>query len=458
MADLIRVSKVERSEQLIVLSIASTTWKESFHSIDVSFGARDHTLLEKRSGLQPRQASQTSTTSAITSSVPFPSLPSSQPTQTSVHGAGLNLSWNDVQILPPSFPGIANSSLLAASLPPPGMTLKCRNCSLSGNADITHGLLTSSGPVNSSNTTENAIQFFHEGYIELAAYFDAHVEIESIVVPSASLVSYIAPFPDIDILGFTIPFIAEVGVVFRPKLTFGVEIATQLNFTYGFALDIPRNSNVILDVHNSSNSNVTGFQQTRISALPFQAEVDSVNLTIAAAFTPELLLTIGILDNAISANAGAFLDLPKLEATVAQVNHVNETCDPVSPAENIKDYIFDSLTNIVPSIEVDVGVLAEMDEKFSGNKENGVTYTAWNNTWTLPTACYSFDSAQKAYVTPTQTTAPTTTPTAKGPGSNSGPDSNSKSGTSGLRPIEIFPSGVPSFFAVVIFFSVVCLA
>ena len=448
---MIRVSRVERNDLRLVLSTTSTTWKKSFHSIDVSFGARDSGELKRRDKLQPRQASQTSATSTVTSSVQFPSRPSATPTQTSVHQAGLNMSWDDVKILPPSFPGISNSSLLAASLAPPGMTLKCKNCSLSGNADITHGLLKSSEPVDSSNTTENAIQFFQDGYIELAAYFDAHVEIESVVVPSASLASYTAPFPDIDILGFTIPFIAEVGVVFRPQLSFGVQVAAELNFTYGFALDVPQNSNVMLDVHNSSKSNVTGFQQTQITALPFQAEVDSVNLTIAAAFTPQLLLTIGILDNAISASAGAFLDLPKLEATVSKVSHVNETCDPVSPTEDLKDYIFDSLTNIVPSVEVDVGVLAEADEKLGGNKEKGVTYTAWNKTWTLPTACVSFDPIQKAYVTPTSTTTTTATPGVKG----SGP--NSKSGASGLRPSELFPSGVPSFLALVVFFSVLCL-
>ena len=330
-----------------------------------------------------------------------------------------------------------------------------------GNVDITHGLLKNQGPVDSSNTTENAVQFFQHGYVELAAYFDAHIEIEITAVPSVALASYTAPFPDIDVIGFTIPSIAEVGVVFRPQFTFGVEVATELNFTYGFDIHTPRNSSIVLDIHNATRSNITGFQETQIKALPFQAAIDSVNLTVGAAFTPQLLLTIGILDNSVSATAGAFLDLPKVVATVSNVALVNGTCDPVSPTKDMKDYVFDNLTHIVPKVEADAGVFVNVDEKFSGNREEGLTYTAWNKTWTLPTACFSFDAEKKAYVSPTppvtassasSTISTTILPTIHG----SLPGSDSKSGSSGLRPIGLLPSPVPSFFAFVMFFSVLC--
>ncbi len=460
LANLNRTSKVRRDENRLIFSCVTTTWSQSFYSVGVSFEAQDTASLQRRSDIQYTDASQTTVTSVISSSIEIPSLPTVKPTQTSVNEAGLNMSWIDVQILPPKFPGISNSSILAASIPPPGLILNCKNCSLTGNVDITHGLLTAQGPVDSSNKAENAVQFFHHGYIELATYFEAHIELESIAVPSISLASYTAPFPDIDILGFTIPYIAEVGVIFRPRLTFGVEVDTELNFTYGFEINTPRNSSIILDIHNATRSNITGFQETQITALPFQAAVDSVNLTIGAAFTPQLLLTIGILDNSISASAGAFLDLPKISATVSKVNHVNESCDPISPNEDAKDYSFDSLTQIIPKVDADIGVLAKVDEKLSGIKPEGLRYTAWNKTWTLPTACFSFDAGKKAYVVPTPSTTSSstsmmaTTTLAGDPAKV--PGSGSKSESSGFRPIELFPSPVPSFFAFVMFLLVLC--
>lgn len=140
---------------------------------------------------------------------------------------------------------------------------------------------------------------------------------------------------------------------------------------------------------------------TKISAIPFQAEFDSISLTVSTSFTPQLLLGISVFDGLGSAGAGIFFDLPTVKATVSQVAHVDAKCDPIanaSTAGDINDDIFGSLTNIVPEVDFDVGLVAQAELRGGLITLDDVAkLTAAQTAFMLPTACISFDASAKTY-------------------------------------------------------------
>ncbi|MCJ1465236.1 hypothetical protein MMC07_003852 [Pseudocyphellaria aurata] len=254
----------------------------------------------------------------------------------------------------------------------------------------------------SSNDTDNIYQFFRSGFLELRANnLAAHIELESSIQASKSLMLYKVPMPEIGLPGFQIPGIAVVGPIFNPSIQVGFELAAAFDFTYGFDVTVPNNSSIIIDIRNVTNSSITGLPDTKISAIPFQAEFDSISLTASTSFTPELLLGISVFEDLGSAGAGVFFDLPTVKATVSQVAHVDAKCDPIANASttgNISDDIFGSLTNIVPEVDFDVGLVAQAELKaFALTLDDLSKWTAVQTAFTLPTACISFDAGAKTY-------------------------------------------------------------
>ncbi|KAL9129631.1 MAG: hypothetical protein Q9217_001949 [Psora testacea] len=398
-----RVSEAKKMGNSLVLSVTPVTWKNSFHSIDVHFGSRvENNELKSRGHPQKRQAAPSLTASAAAvSSINFPSAPSVSPSNTSVADASVNKQYLDTAILPPKFPGVEPESLQVPFVPQ-GLSVGCKNCTIQGSIDVSHGYFSISN-ANSTSNSSNIVDLLMDGYVELQINnFAAHVELESTIQPSASLFTYVAPFPDIGIPGFSIPGIAVVGPVLRPRVSFGAQISTELDFTYGFNVSIPNNSTIMLNIGDLENSTITGFQHSKVSTLPFQSQLNNINLTLSAAFTPQLLLTISVLDDLGSVSAGAFLDLPSISATVAQVNHVNDKCERVNATGSAKDLLFNSLTHITSSVNADVGVLAEAELRAGDFVINDTAaYTAWSTGYSLPTACFSYDANKSSYATPT---------------------------------------------------------
>lgn len=145
---------------------------------------------------------------------------------------------------------------------------------------------------------------------------------------------------------------------------------------------------------------------TKISAIPFQAEFDSISLTASTSFTPELLLGISVFDGLASVGAGVLFDLPTVKATVSQVAHVDAKCDPIanaSAAGDINDDIFGSLTNIVPEVDFDLELVAQAEFKPFIDDDYEAKWTAVKTAFTLPTACISFDAGAKTFGSATAT-------------------------------------------------------
>ena len=67
-----------------------------------------------------------------------------------------------------------------------------------------------------------------------------------------------------------------------------------------------------------------------------------------------------------------------------------------------------NLTNIVPSVGLSVGVIGELEVGIGGfMKSEAEAFTIASTTFTLPTACLSYDGAQKTFGPPATLTSPT---------------------------------------------------
>jgi hypothetical protein len=106
-ANLFRVSALEirEEEQLLVLSVSRTPWKNAIHSIKVDFGGSAEPFeLRQEHDIQRRQATTSTTTpaSAPTTSIAYPTpTASGNPSQMPNVTENINRQWLDTKILPP---------------------------------------------------------------------------------------------------------------------------------------------------------------------------------------------------------------------------------------------------------------------------------------------------------------------------------------------------------------------
>lgn len=155
-------------------------------------------------------------------------------------------------------------------------------------------------------------------------------------------------------------------------------------------------------------------QSTSLKAPPFQFKAPNISLTLSAGFTPEILIGISLFNGIGTVAAGVIFSLPTITATISQVSNVTSTCEPAhnsssssSPADQ---YIFNSLTHIVPKVDFAIALIAQAEVKPIGLPfiEENAAYTVWNKSAPLPTACFSYRADEKAYGAPTVSARSTT--------------------------------------------------
>ena len=141
-----------------------------------------------------------------------------------------------------------------------------------------------------------------------------------------------------------------------------------------------------------------------MTALPLQASVGDLALTLSAAFTPELLLGISLFSSgAGSAGVGVQLNLPKLDVEIKPVKNADHKCNPLkktSDANTLRGDNFTSLINVIPKVELDLELVAQAEIKagaFSVNDDKAVTVL--RKEFALPTTCLSFDAGRKSLET-----------------------------------------------------------
>ena len=314
----------------------------------------------------------------------------------------------DYPILP------SNSSVLAdieGHVLPPGLNVKCTNCTTAGTIELLSGSFTVGSP--SSNDTESSVHFIEHGYVEVVTNkLFAHIALDSTWQPQTGA-SYTVDLAEIPLQPYSIPDIAVIGPYFNPRLILGVNLSTQLDFKYGFEVSIPDNSTIKAVVGNITQSTVTGFKDTSLKTLPFQASIANVELNLTATLQPEILIGVSFLNGAGNVGFGAFLQLPQLVMSIAQVSNTDNQCQPLGDNALSENHIFDSLnlTHIVPQAEFGAGLIAQGTLGVGGvNAFKGQTsYLPFATTFTAPTACLAFDKKGKSYVPATATASGTAT-------------------------------------------------
>lgn len=284
---------------------------------------------------------------------------------------------------------------------PHGVSVKCKDCTVKGSFKLSEGYFVMDTTSEIANDTQHIIQFFEHGFVKLVAEsFSAHIELETIVEPN-TLKEIQIPLPQIGLPGFQIPGVAAVGPIFNPSIDLSVELSAQLDFIYGFDVTLPANSEIMIDISNVKNSSIVGFQDSTIAALPLQAGVNDISLALSAAFRPELLLGISVLDGHGTAGAGIVLNLPRVDAKISQVANVDHLCNPLNGSNNnLQNDNFTSLTNIVPKAELDLELIAQAEVRAGQfHLDDKAGYTALSKDFALPTACFSYDAAAKTYAT-----------------------------------------------------------
>ncbi|KAF9894531.1 hypothetical protein FE257_006416 [Aspergillus nanangensis] len=356
------------NNQVVMLDKVASTWQEAFPATSVSFSRQRRSTIRKRMHtLTRRQQSPPETTTSESVEAEMPSPTVSFPTPSVTTGVrsdattSLDKHYVDEKLFPPEFPG-------ADMVIPQGVTVSCKNCSLEGDIELTKGSF------NLTGTDFKDIQaFFQHGSVEVMAKdLFAQIELGVDLTLNQPLASLNMSLPAIPLIPFAIPGALVFGPMLEPQFTVSLDYIGEFGFSYGFNLSIPDNAKIEINMAEFANSSMIG-------------------------------------SGFISGGIGAFLNLPKLSLNASQLSDVDERCEPVSnegngregEATSTLDNIFSSLTNLVPSVEVDMGVLADFEVDVPGLDERlAIESVLASTSYPLPTACLQFDSKNKRYSPP----------------------------------------------------------
>ncbi|KAL2009720.1 hypothetical protein VTN00DRAFT_5527 [Thermoascus crustaceus] len=410
----------------------SCEWREAFHSMQVSFSRGRPGVQKREQAFGKRQQDTSSTTSReITGSGPtptisFPSVPLGATVQPSAVIKEINKSFIDKDIFPPQFPG-------ADQIFPQGVTISCKKCTLRGNIEITQSSFNLSGSDDISDIINNTISFFEHGSVEVVSTgLFAHVELGVDISLTQNLPLLPMNLPAIPLSPFEIPGVVVFGPLIQPELEASINLAEAMEFSYGFDLSVPDNSRLKITIPELSNSTSSGFNETKLNTLPLKSTSALVSLITSVTFKPQILLGVKTAAGAVSGGIGGILELPTLSVNITQLSGVDEKCEKPSNAaeeglDSVLDNVFGNLTNIVPTIDLVVGALADFGVDVANFQEGVATQTVLHSTnYALPTACLAFDRDSQSYGTPVKAT--TTTASRTGTGAAAAASTSSKEG------------------------------
>ena len=423
----VRGASSDDEKNAIKLAIDLIGWNNGFHSLQVDFGRdgmqqytpRPHKHLERREGFSSVIQDFAAATSTIpsaslssiqvssttiltpTSDIPFPTpVSTEQPTATSiVQNIGFQLL--NTQVLPPNNSVVADAEGLVI---PPGLSVSCVNCTTAGSLELQSGSFVLGSNNATSNGTDDIIRFIEDGFVSLTATnLFAHIELSTTWLAAQVGHTFTINLATIPLQPYSIPDIAVIGPLFNPRLLIAVDAGVDVSFNYGFEITVPDNSTAIASIGNITASSVSGFENTNVSMLPFQATVGNLALNLSATLQPEILVGFSFL-NGMGGNAGAgvFLELPQLAMEIAPAAGTNEKCEPITNVSLANDVLnlFGNLTHIVPDVELAVGFVAQATLGLHGlvGGEHQTAYTPLATTFALPTACLAFDAHKSTYL------------------------------------------------------------
>ncbi|MCJ1395044.1 hypothetical protein MMC18_007925 [Xylographa bjoerkii] len=434
----VREASYDDESNTIKLSINSIGWSDSFHSLKVDFGrddrqqytSRPHKHLERKalsSVIQDFAAAtstipsaslssiQVSSTTVLTptTNIPFPTPSSTGPSNATSIVQNVGFQLLNTQVLPSNNSVAADAEGLVI---PPGLSVTCVNCTTAGTLELLTGSFVLGGNNATSNGTDDIIRFVEDGYISITATnLFAHVSLSTTWLAAQVGHTFTINLATIPLQPFSIPDIAVVGPLFNPRLLIAVDAGIDASFSYGFEITVPDNSTAVASIGNISTSSISGFQNTNVSMLPFQAAIGNLALNLSVTLQPQVLVGFSFL-NGMGGNAGAgvFLQLPQLAMEIAPAVGTNEKCEPITNVSLAEDIfsLFGNLTHLVPDVELAGGFIAQATLGPHGlvGGVHQTAYTPLATTFALPTACLAFDAHKSTYI-PVSEVATTTTMT-----------------------------------------------
>ena len=303
-------------------------------------------------------------------------------------------------------------------------------------------LISGSFEVANSNSSKfrNDTDLIESGYIAVTANnLFAHVELEAGWAPSVAEKLNVTLF-SIPLTPFTIPGIANIGLQFIAELTFAAELEINATFNAGFEIHVPNNSTLQAAIH-VNDSQATGFEHTKFTTLGFSASEPDIEVKIEASLRASVLAGIFLFNGMGTAGVGGFLDLPKLDLSIKQVEDTDTNCEPTEDGTVLQGLAdqYGPVINIVPDVVLAVGAIAQAKVDIPGYAaladEQVVTPLA--TTFAAPTACLAYNKKKGSFESPTIT--PAATATAVGAGKTSSA-SGSGGQTSGARALAV-PAG-----------------
>ncbi|OJD14161.1 hypothetical protein AJ78_05467 [Emergomyces pasteurianus Ep9510] len=428
---------VKRNRSMIILSKVSSDWKDAFSMMEVSFARKPATqVLERRNvNLKKRQVDQPTPTEHSKPARIYPSVPASATNAPATAQGDIQVKVIDQVIMPPPIPG---SSLFI----PEGVTLSCTNCTVGGNVELSQGTFRLEDPDDPLELAQNVIQYFQHGQVQVdVENLFAHIELSTKLDLAVNALQFSVPLPDVPITPFMIPGIVAFGPIFVPNIEMSLTLKQPIQFDFGFNLSVPNDATFTIDIGNLTNSTTTGFDRTKFSALPYQAQT-STGLEFNLSFRPEILVGVSSLIGVTTGGVGAFFNIPSITVKVDQLDNVDGKCNPLPtssalPGEGDKknriptfEVLVGNFTNIVPTVELNVGVVAELSMNIGARPNKLETeYTIASKEFTLPTACLAFNPEKKSFASPT----PPPPPSGSGGLGDGAGAARPKDGTAGAR-------------------------
>ncbi|EEQ89743.1 GPI anchored protein [Blastomyces dermatitidis ER-3] len=419
-----------RDRKIIILSKMSSSWKDAFSMVEVSFARRSSAqVLERRNiNLKKRQVDPpTETAQPSSTKRDFPVVPPAATSAPAESKEDIEVKVIDQVIMPPEFPG---SSLFI----PQGVTLKCKNCTVAGSVDLSQGSFRLEDPIdNPVELVTDVIRYFEHGEIQIdVENLFAHIELSTKLDLAENGLQFSVPLPEIPITPFMIPGIVAFGPIFKPEIEMSLTLTEPLEFDYGFNVSVPNDARFTIDIGDLNNSTTQGFDRTKFSSLPYQAQVPT-GFEFNISFRPEVLLGVNSLIGGTTGGVGAFFTIPSINVKVEQLKNVDGKCNPLPtssalPGDDDDDDdeknriptledLIGNFTNIVPTVELNVGVLAELEIGIGAfQKKLEADHTIISKEFALPTACLAFNQEKKSFASPTPPPPPQSNEPGSGPG------------------------------------------
>ncbi|KAL4808768.1 hypothetical protein BDV18DRAFT_157706 [Aspergillus unguis] len=364
---------------IVTMEKVSMDWHSAFSATRVSFSRRHPSEIQKRGSI-PAKRQATPTESFPPGPTNTKGLNSSASTSFDVHHTGL-------EIYPVDSP-LANE--VVPQLP---VVVKCKTCTLQGDIQLSKGQFSIGESKNDSDfQLDEAMGFFKNGSVELSIkQLFSQIELELELSSEGPLLELSTALPTIGLSPFQIAGVITFGPLIVPEIIVTADLEGDVGFSYGFNVTVPDDSRVLIKVPSFNESKITGFEDTKFETIPFEASTEVTSVALSLAFQPKILLGMNTgldaLNVRLDGGIGAFVSLPNLSLNVSKAIGVNEDCESVPSAD---DHVGNA-TRLVPSIELDMGIIASYDVQIGPfNDSRGVSPVLASTSWDLPAGCIGF--------------------------------------------------------------------